>query len=127
MAYSSKIHIKTDYKKITPTRDNIIVTDMDIGERVSTGGVIIIGDNMEERGIRPRWCKVVSVGPKNKDVNKGEYILVAHGRWSRGLDMTDPDTGETTTIRMVDPKDVLMSADELPLDDYVGTTYHQRD
>jgi co-chaperonin GroES (HSP10) len=127
MAYSSKIHIKTDYKKITPTRDNIIVTDMDIGERVSSGGVIIIGDNMEERGIRPRWCKVVSVGPKNKDVNKGEYILVAHGRWSRGLDMTDPDTGETTTIRMVDPKDVLMSADELPLDDYVGTTYHQRD
>jgi co-chaperonin GroES (HSP10) len=127
MAYSSKIHIKTDYKKITPTRDNIIVTDMDIGERVSAGGVIIIGDNMEERGIRPRWCKVVSVGPKNKDVNEGEYILVAHGRWSRGLDMTDPDTGETTTIRMVDPKDVLMSADELPLDDYVGTTYHQRD
>jgi co-chaperonin GroES (HSP10) len=127
MAYSSKIHIKTDYKKITPTRDNIIVTDMDIGERVSAGGVIIIGDNMEERGIRPRWCKVVSVGPKNKDVSKGEYILVAHGRWSRGLDMTDPDTGETTTIRMVDPKDVLMSADELPLDDYVGTTYHQRD
>ena len=127
MAYSSKIHIKTDYKKITPTRDNIIVTDMDIGERVSAGGVIIIGDNMEERGIRPRWCKVVSVGPKNKDVNRGEYILVAHGRWSRGLDMTDPDTGETTTIRMVDPKDVLMSADELPLDDYVGTTYHQRD
>ena len=127
MAYSSKIHIKTDYKKITPTRDNIIVTDMDIGERVSAGGVIIIGDNMEERGIRPRWCKVVSVGPKNKDVNKGEYILVAHGRWSRGLDMTDPNSGETTTIRMVDPKDVLMSADELPLDDYVGTTYHQRD
>jgi co-chaperonin GroES (HSP10) len=127
MAYSSKIHIKTDYKKITPTRDNIIVTDMDIGERVSAGGVIIIGDNMEERGIRPRWCKVVSVGPKNKDVNEGEYILVAHGRWSRGLDMTDPNSGETTTIRMVDPKDVLMSADELPLDDYVGTTYHQRD
>ena len=127
MAFSSKIHIKTDYKKITPTRDNIIVTDMDIGERVSSGGVIIIGDNMEERGIRPRWCKVVSVGPKNKDVNKGEYILVAHGRWSRGLDLTDPESGETTTIRMVDPKDVLMSSDELPLDDYVGATYHQRD
>jgi len=127
MAYSSKIHIKTDYKKITPTRNNIIVTDMDIGERVSAGGVIIIGDNMEERGIRPRWCKVVSVGKKNKDVKPGEYILVAHGRWSRGLDMTDPDTGETTTIRMVDPKDVLLASKKLPTDDYVGTTYHQRD
>ena len=127
MSFSSKIHIKVDYKKITPTRDNIIVTDMDIGERVSTGGVIIIGDNMEERGIRPRWCKVVAVGKKNKDVKPGEYILVAHGRWSRGLDMTDPDTNETTTIRMVDPKDVLLASKKLPTDDYVGATYHQRD
>jgi co-chaperonin GroES (HSP10) len=127
MSFTSKIHIKVDYKKITPTRNNILVTDMDIGERVSSGGVIIIGDNMEERGIRPRWCKVVSVGPKNKDVKKGEYILVAHGRWSRGLDMTDPVTGETTTIRMVDPKDVLLASKKRPTDDFVGATYHQRD
>ena len=126
MAYSSKIHIKVDYKKVTPTHDNIIVTDMEFGERVSTGGVILIGDNMEERGIRPRWCKVVSVGPKNKDVKPNEWIYVSHGRWSRGIDMTDDD-GNTVTIRMVDPKDVLMSADELPLDDYVAPTYHQRD
>jgi co-chaperonin GroES (HSP10) len=126
MAYSSKIHIKVDYKKVTPTHDNIIVTDMEFGERVSNGGVILIGDNMEERGIRPRWCKVVAVGPKNKDVKPNEWIYVSHGRWSRGIDMTDDD-GNTVTIRMVDPKDVLMSADELPLDDYVAPTYHQRD
>jgi co-chaperonin GroES (HSP10) len=126
MSYSSKIHIKVDYRKIQPTHKNIIVTDMEFGERVSTGGVILIGDNMEERGIRPRWCHVVAVGPKNKDVNPGEYILVAHGRWSRGIDMTDDD-GNTVTIRMVDPKDVLLSSDELPVDDYVAQTYHQRD
>lgn len=126
MAYSSKIHIKVDYRNITPTQNNIIVTDMEFGERVSKGGVILIGDNMEERGIRPRWCKVVSVGPKNLDVQPGEWIYVAHGRWSRGIDMTDDD-GNTVTIRMVDPKDVLLSADELPLDDYVAPTYHQRD
>jgi co-chaperonin GroES (HSP10) len=126
MSYSSKIHIKVDYRKIQPTHKNIIVTDMEFGERVSTGGVILIGDNMEERGIRPRWCKVVAVGPKNQDVKPGEWIYVSHGRWSRGIDMTDED-GNTVTIRMVDPKDVLMSADELPLDDYVAPTYHQRD
>jgi co-chaperonin GroES (HSP10) len=126
MSYSSKIHIKVDYRKIQPTHKNIIVTDMEFGERVSTGGVILIGDNMEERGIRPRWCHVVAVGPKNKDVKPGEYILVAHGRWSRGIDMTDDD-GNTVTIRMVDPKDVLLSSDELPVDDYVAQTYHQRD
>jgi co-chaperonin GroES (HSP10) len=125
MAYSSKIHIKVDYRKITPTHNNIIVTDMDFDERVSKGGIILINDNMEERGIRPRWCKVVAVGPKNKDVVPGEWIYVAHGRWSRGIDMTDDD-GNTVTIRMVDPKDVLMSSDELPLDDYIAPTYHQK-
>jgi len=126
MAYSSKIHIKVDYKKVTPTHNNIIVTDMEFGERLSTGGVILIGDNMEERGIRPRWCKVISVGPKNKDVKPGEWIYVAHGRWSRGIDMTDDD-GNTVTIRMVDPKDVLLASKHLPTDDYVAPTYHQRD
>jgi co-chaperonin GroES (HSP10) len=127
MSYSSKIHIKADYRKITPTHNNIIVTDMDFDERVSKGGVILINDNMEERGIRPRWCKVVAVGPKNKDIKEGEWIYVAHGRWTRGLDMTDPESGETTTIRMVDPKDVLLASKELPLDDYVAPTYHQKD
>jgi hypothetical protein len=39
---------------------------------------------------------------------------VAHGRWTRGLDIED-DTGKRT-IRKIDPKDILMSADEQPAD-----------
>jgi co-chaperonin GroES (HSP10) len=125
MSYSSKIHIKVDYRKITPTHDNILVTDMEFNDRVSKGGVILINDNMEERGIRPRWCRVLSVGPKNLDVKAGDWIYVAHGRWSRGIDMTN-DEGETITIRMVDPKDVLLSSDTLPDDDTVGESHSYR-
>jgi len=125
MAFTARIHIKTE--KITPTNKNILVTDMDFGERISKGGVILIGDDMEERGIRPRWCKVLAVGPKQNDVNEGEWILVSHGRWTRGLDLTSPSTGESITVRLVDPKDVLMATTEIPLDDYVAPTYHQRD
>jgi hypothetical protein len=44
----------------------------------------------------------------------GEWICVAHGRWTRGLDIED-DTGKRT-IRKIDPKDILMSADEQPAD-----------
>jgi co-chaperonin GroES (HSP10) len=124
MSYTSKIHIKADHKKIKPTHKNIIVTDMEFDDRVTKNGIILPNDNMEERGIRPRWCKVLAVGHKNKDVKKGEWIYVAHGRWSRGIDFTDPKTNKTTTIRMVDPKDVLLASDTRPVDEYVAPTYH---
>lgn len=126
MAFTARIHIKADWKKITPTHSNILVTDMEFGERVTSGGVILPGDDKEERGIRPRWCRVLAVGKENQDITQGDWIYVAHGRWTRGIDLTDDD-GETTTIRMVDPKDVLLAADEMPVDDYVAPTYHKRD
>lgn len=125
MAYTARIHIKADWQKITPTHSNILVTDMEFGERVSKGGVILMQDDKDERGIRPRWCRVLAVGHENKDVKEGEWILVSHGRWTRGMDLTN-DEGETITIRMVDPKDVLMSSDELPLDDYVAESHSYR-
>jgi co-chaperonin GroES (HSP10) len=126
MAFTARIHIKADWRKITPTHSNILVTDMEFGERVTSGGVILPGDDKEERGIRPRWCRVLAVGHKNKDVNKDEWIYVAHGRWTRGIDLTNDD-GESITVRMVDPKDVLLVSQDLPVDDYVAPMYHKRD
>lgn len=113
---SSVLHYHQDYRKITPTKNNVLVKDMEFGERMTLGGIIIIDDDKKGQGIRPRWAKVVAVGPKQEDVVPGEYILVAHGRWTRGLDMTD-ENGETTTVRLVDPKDILMSSDEPPKED----------
>lgn len=125
MAFTARIHIKAE--KITPTKKNILVTDMEFGERKTNTGIILPGDDMEERGIRPRWCKVLAIGPKQTDVKEGEWILVAHGRWTRGLDLTSPTTGESITVRLVDPKDVLLTSDEAPLDEYVAPRYHLRD
>ena len=115
-ARSSVLHYHQDYRKITPTKNNVLVKDMEFGERQTLGGIIIIDDDKKGQGIRPRWAEVVAIGPKQEDVKPGEYILVAHGRWTRGLDMTD-ENGETTTVRIVDPKDILMSSDELPKED----------
>ena len=113
---SSGLHYHTDYRKIQPTKNNVLVKDMDFGERMTLGGIIILDDDKKGQGIRPRWSQVVAIGPKQEDVKPGEYILVAHGRWTRGLDMTD-ENGETTTVRLVDPKYILMSSDEMPKED----------
>jgi len=113
---SSVLHYYQDYRNITPTKNNVLVKDMAFGERQTLGGIIIIDDDKKGQGIRPRWAEVVAVGPTQQDVVPGEYILVAHGRWTRGLDMTDEE-GNSTTVRLVDPKDILMSSDEPPKED----------
>jgi co-chaperonin GroES (HSP10) len=98
-------------KKILPLRDNIIVSDMTFEERISNGGIIILNDDMKSSGIRPRWAKVYAVGPDQKDVQVGQYILISHGRWTRGIKIED-DEG-VRTIRKVDNNDILMVSDEL--------------
>ena len=118
---SSLLHYKTDYRKIIPTKDNILVADMDFGERISKGGILMIDDDKKAQGIRPRWCRVLAVGYKQQDVTPGEWLLVSHGRWTRGLDMTD-ENGDTVTVRLVDPKEILMASWEMPEDDTIANT-----
>jgi co-chaperonin GroES (HSP10) len=88
---------------------------MYFGERISAGGIVLRNDDTKSAGIRPRWGKVYAVGPEQKDVKVGQYIMIAHGRWTRGIKIEDND-GEQI-IRKVDPNDVLLVSDE-PVDDY---------
>lgn len=101
--------------KLIPLNDTIIVSEMYFGERLSQGGIILRNDDTKSVGIRPRWGKVYAVGPEQKDVKVGQYIMIAHGRWTRGIKIEDND-GEQI-IRKVDPNDVLLVSDE-PVNDY---------
>jgi hypothetical protein len=65
---------------------------------------------MKNSGIRPRWGKIYALGPEVKGLEVGQYIMVSHGRWSRGIKIED-ENGEVT-IRKVDPKDILLVSDE---------------
>ena len=76
--------------------------------------ILLLNDNGKSTGIRPRWGQVYAVGPDQHDVRVGEWVCVAHGRWTRGIDIED-ENGKHT-LRRVDPKDILLSADELPDD-----------
>ena len=94
--------------------DSVIVEDMEFDQRITQTGLILPNDNGKSSGIRPRWGRVYATGPEQKDVRVGEWVCVAHGRWTRGLDIED-DEGKRT-IRKIDPKDILLSADERPQD-----------
>jgi co-chaperonin GroES (HSP10) len=112
----------TQLKKLIPLQDNVIVTDMNFGQRVLSSGIIVASDDGKGRGIRPRWGQVYAVGPDQKDIEVGDWILVTHGRWTRGVKIEESGTGKVHTIRKVDLKDVLaVSVDkECPSDDTMG-------
>lgn len=100
--------------KIIPLGESIIVVDMKFDERITKSGLVLLNDDTKLSGIRPRWCKVYAVGPEQKYIEPGQYILVSHGRWTRGIKIED-DEG-VKTIRKVDPKEILMVSDT-PVDD----------
>ena len=103
---------------ITPIHDRVLVSDMEFGESKTKGGLIIGSDYGHTRGIKPRWCKVVSKGHKNKDTyKKGDWILVEHGRWSRGFSFAD-ENGKETVLRIVEAKAVMMTGNYKPKDWY---------
>lgn len=101
--------------KIHPLRDNVIVSDMHFDSRLSRGGIILPGDDMKNSGIRPRWAQVYAVGPQQLDVQPGQWVLVSHGRWSRGIEIQDEFAQKT--IRRVDPNDILLVSDTPQMDE----------
>ena len=107
--------------KVTPLKDSILVKDMNFGERISKGGIILMSDDGKSEGVRPRWAEVYAVGPTHTDVKPGQYIYVEHGRWTRGVNIVD-DNGDEFKIRKIDPEAVLLVSDEVPNDVDDGST-----
>lgn len=98
---------------LEPLSENVLVTNLESGERVTNFGLIIPDDDGGDRGIRPRWCQVYRIGSEVWEVSEGQWILVDHGRWSRGVKLIKND-GTEPVIRMVDRKDILLVGDERP-------------
>ena len=97
--------------QIRALHDNVLVADMEFDTRITQTGLILPNDNGTTLGIRPRWGRVYAVGDQQQDVKVGDWILVAHGRWTRGLDIEDGETEHRRTIRKIDPADILMVSD----------------
>ena len=110
-----------DPKKIKSFRalqNYVIVTDMNFKEKISYGGIIIPNSDGKLEGVHARWGKVYAVGPRQQDVRTGQYVLVKHGRWTRGTLIEDQE-GEKT-IRRIDDADILMVSDDPMQDESIG-------
>lgn len=98
--------------KLTPLRDCVLVSDMLFERRTLSSGIILLDDNGTTAGIRPRWGKVFAVGPEHDLVSPGQWVCVAHGRWTRGI-CVEHDSGEIV-LRKIDPNDILLVSDHAP-------------
>lgn len=105
-------------KSIRPLHDHVLVTDMNFKERVTSSGIIIQSTDGKLEGIHARWGRVYAVGKDQKDIRAGQYILIKHGRWTRGT-LVEDQKGEFT-LRRVDNADILLVSDEPMQDESLG-------
>jgi len=103
---------------IRAINNRVLVSHMHFGEQTTKSGLIIKTDDGTTRGIYPRWGKVYDKGPRNiDDYNVGDWILVEHGRWTRGVELDD------ITIRMVEAESILAYSETKPDDVQIGAEY----
>ena len=111
---------KVNGDNIIPIGDSVLVSEMSFEQRVTAAGIILPGDDGKDSGIRPRWAKVYAVGPDQREVKVGQWVLISHGRWTRGIDL-ELANGEKDTIRKVDLAEMLLVSDE-PVNDFTMST-----
>jgi len=97
---------------IKPLKKRVLVSDMQFGATKTKGGIILMDDDGTEAGIHPRWAKVYAVGDQQDDVKVGQWVMVAHGRWSRALKVKKKEV--ELEVRMIDENDILLLSDEEP-------------
>lgn len=94
-------------------KGKVMVTALEDGSGKTKGGIILNADDGKTHGIRPRWCKVYGVGEGVDDLEAGDWILVKHGRWTKGL--TVEIAGEEITVWVVEyPSSVELKTKENP-------------
>ena len=121
----AKVHIHKFKGDVKAIGEDILVTNMYFGDEKSAGGIIIGNDNGKVRGIKARWCQVFDIGHRSKLkdlINIGDWIMLEHGRWSRGIKIQQD--GEEFTIRRADPEAIMMISDEQPEAETISTSVH---
>lgn len=108
--------------QVRPLTRDILVTDMDMGEQVTAGGIVIKSDDGKAHGVKPRWARVYKVGDTCElDVKAGQWILIEHGRWTRKIKIDDGES--IKEIQKVEVSAVIAVTDQKPNDFYIGREY----
>lgn len=103
---------------ITPPRHTLYVTDLQVGEHKTSGG-LLIGQDRFGKGtdyIKPRWAKVKYKGDDIPDIEVGDWVLLIHGYWSTILRLTI--NGQEEELRFISKKcyeeGILAVSKEMP-------------
>ena len=89
-----------------------VMIDRPDGEYKATkSGLLIAEKDASTESIRPRWFQISSVGERIDWVKPGDYVLVAHGRWSNGITLSDD-----SKIWLLDNKEILGVSDTNPIE-----------
>lgn len=105
--------------KIKALPGKVLVNDIKRGER-KVGSIVLPNDDGKAAGVRSRWCQVYSVGDDVDVVKPGEWILVKHGNWTRGVKIVDEVTKETIELWSVNWPDGVLAATDNPTETWSG-------
>ena len=107
--------------QVRPLHEDVLVYNMDMGEQVTSSGIVIQSDDGKAHGVKPRWAQVYKVGPEQKDIKEGEWVLIEHGRWTRKIKIDDGES--IKELQKVELKSILATASEKPNDVYMGEEF----
>lgn len=97
---------------IKPLPNRILAELLGLQERVSAGGIVLKSDDGKDTGVRPRWAQIKLVGEGIDWVTPNQYVLIAHGRWSRQFECEHQ--GQTLKLVHLDNKEILAVTDVKP-------------
>lgn len=117
--------MKTTAKKVKALPGRVLVSDIQRGER-QIGKIILPNDNGKSSGIRCRWAQVYAVGEGVTDVEKGDWIMVDHGRWTRGVTV-NPCTDDEFVVWQVDYPTGVLAVSDTPYETFAGESLVQAD
>lgn len=89
----------------------VLIHNMQGGVRI-VGKIILLDDNGQQSGIRPRWAQVYSTGEGVTDVKEGEWLLIRHGQWTRGFKLLDENNKSFFAWKVNYPDGILAVSSE---------------
>jgi co-chaperonin GroES (HSP10) len=108
--------------KVRPLSKDLLVINMDMGEQVTTAGIVIASDDGKAHGVKPRWAEVYRVGEQCEiNVKPGQWVLIEHGRWTRKIKINDGESEKE--FQKVEVKSIIAVADQRPNDFYIGQEF----
>lgn len=104
---------------LTPLGDKVLAKMIDNfdgwTQKQSAAGLFMPDTPDTDGAQRPRWFAVTHIGPKQEDLEVGDYVLVANGRWSQGLDILKTGRKEDK-LHYLDNEGTLAKTKVNPLD-----------